>query len=90
MRRSPARPLVALVYAAFIGLLLASYAAPLREIPVQKDHIAHLEADLEELEKNNAEKRRLAGELTTPEGIEKAARQRYGMIKPGEKAYIVE
>ena len=81
---------MALLYAAFIVLLLASYWAPLREIPAHKDRTAQLETELEGLEKDNAEKRRLAGELTTPEGIERAARQRYGMIKPGEKAYIVE
>ena len=28
-------------------------------------------------------------ELETTEGVERAARERYGMIKPGEKVYLV-
>ena len=67
------RPLKVVLYAAFIGLLLA----------------ATLQADLEKMEKDNAAKKRLTEELETAAGVERAARERYGMIKPGEKVYIV-
>ncbi len=83
------RPLKVILYAAFIGLLLASYVTPLQEILESKNHIAQLNSDLEEVEKDNAAKERLAKELETPAGVERAARERYGMIKPGEKVYIV-
>jgi cell division protein FtsB len=78
-----------ILYAAFVGLLLASYVAPLQQIFESKSHISVLQADIEQLEKDNAAKKRLIEELQTPAGVERAAREHYGMIKPGEKVYIV-
>jgi cell division protein FtsB len=83
------RPLKVVLYAAFIGLLLASYVTPLQQILEDKSRIATLQADLEKMEKDNATKKRLTEELETAAGVERAARERYGMIKPGEKVYIV-
>ncbi|HEV8224683.1 MAG TPA: septum formation initiator family protein [Rubrobacteraceae bacterium] len=83
------RPLVVVLYAAFIGLLLASYASPLQQILESRAEIPVLEHRLHEAEVHNAAQERLAKELNTPAGIERAARERYGMIKPGEKVYIV-
>jgi cell division protein FtsB len=83
------RPLKVILYAAFVGLLLASYVSPLQEIMENKSHISALQADLERVKKENAAKERLAQELETPSGVERAARERYGMIKPGEQVYIV-
>ena len=78
-----------ILYAAFIGLLLASYVSPLKDIVENRSHIASLQADIEEVERENAAKERTVEELQTPEGVERAARERYGMIKPGEKVYMV-
>ena len=86
---SLSRPLKVILYAAFVGLLLASYVAPLQQIFESKSHISVLQADIEQLEKDNAAKKRLIEELQTPAGVERAAREHYGMIKPGEKVYIV-
>jgi cell division protein FtsB len=83
------RPLKVILYAAFIGLLLASYVSPLQDIVENRSHIASLRADIEEVERENAVKERTVEELQTPEGVERAARERYGMIKPGEKVYMV-
>lgn len=83
------RPLKVILYAAFMGLLLASYLSPLQEIVEDRSSISTLRADLEEVQKENAGRERLVGELETPEGVERAARERYGMIKSGEKVYIV-
>jgi cell division protein FtsB len=83
------RPLKVMLYAAFVGLLLASYVTPLQQIIESNSRISVLQAELASLEKENAVKMRFAKELETPEGIERAARGHYGMIKPGEKAYIV-
>jgi cell division protein FtsB len=86
---SLSRPLKVILYAAFVGLLLASYVAPLQQIFESKSHISVLQADVEQLDKDNAAKKRLIEELQTPAGVERAAREHYGMIKPGEKVYIV-
>jgi cell division protein FtsB len=83
------RPLKVILYAAFIGLLLASYVSPLQDIVENRSRIASLRADIEEVERENAAKERAVEELQTPEGVERAARERYGMIKPGEKVYMV-
>ena len=86
---SLSRPLKVILYAAFVGLLLASYVTPLQQIFESESHISVLQADIGQLEKDNAAKKRLIEELQTPAGVERAAREHYGMIKPGEKVYIV-
>jgi cell division protein FtsB len=74
------------LYAAFIGLLLASYMVPIQDILSGHSEIPKLE----EPEARVAAERREAEALQTPEGIERAARERYGMVMPGEKVYIIE
>jgi len=83
------RPLKVIVYAAFIGLLLAAYVSPIQHIVENQSRISTLRAEIEEIERENAAKERSVGDLQTPEGVERTARERYGMIKPGEKVYIV-
>jgi len=82
------RPLKVILYAAFVGLLLASYISPLQQIIEDRSHLFTLRADLEEVEKKNAARERVVEELDTPKGVERAARERYGMIKSGERVYI--
>ena len=84
------RPLAVVLYAAFVGLLLASYLSPLEGIISGRAEVAALEQQLEEARAHNTEQQRLKEDLSTPAGIERAARERYGMIRPGEKVYIVE
>ena len=83
------RPLLVVLYAAFVGLLLASYVTPLQDIFRSRAEIPALEQRLHESQVNNAVQERLIEELNTPEGIERAARERYGMIRPGETVYII-
>lgn len=84
------RPLAVVLYAAFIGLLLASYISPLEGIISGRADVTALEQQLEEAHAHNTEQERLKEDLNTPAGIERAARERYGMIRPGERVYIVE
>lgn len=84
------RPLAVILYAAFVGLLLASYASPLQDILDSRAEIPILEQRLHDAEVHNTAQERLIRDLDTPDGIERAARERYGMINPGEKVYIVE
>ncbi|MGH3148899.1 MAG: FtsB family cell division protein [Rubrobacter sp.] len=83
------RPLVVLIYAAFLGILLASYVAPLQAIVGGRSEVATLEQKLQRTETQNTAKERLINELNTPAGIERAARERYGMIRPGDRVYII-
>ncbi len=84
------RPVAVLLYAAFVGLLLASYISPLESIVDGRADVAALEKSLHETRLHNTAQQRLIEDLNTPAGIERVARERYGMIKPGEKVYIVE
>lgn len=78
------------LYAAFIGLLLASYANPLKEILDSRSTIPALEQELSETNAANERRQTLIKDLDTPEGIERAARERYNMVRPGERVYVVE
>ena len=77
------------LYAAFVGLLLASYFSPLQTIIESRTEIPTLQQRLHEADVHNSAQERLIKELNTPAGIERAARERYGMILPGEKVYII-
>jgi cell division protein FtsB len=83
------RPVAVVLYAAFVGLLLASYVSPLQEIIEGRAEVRTLEERLHAAKVHNTAQKRLIKELNTPAGIERAARERYGMILPGEKVYIV-
>ena len=77
------------IYAAFLGLLFASYVQPLQDILHDRAEIPTLEQKLQEARTQNTARERAIKELQTPAGIERAAREHYGMIRPGEKVYIV-
>ena len=77
------------IYAAFLGLLLASYVPPLQDILHNRAEIPALEQKLQKTRTQNIANERLVRELQTPAGIERAARERYGMVRPGEKVYII-
>jgi cell division protein FtsB len=81
--------LAVVLYAAFLGLLLASYVSPLQEILESRAEIPVLERKVHETQVDNTARERLIKELNSPAGIERAARERYGMIEPGDKVYIV-
>jgi cell division protein FtsB len=83
------RPLSVVLYAALIGLCLAAYIAPLQQIIEGRSEISTLEERLDEAELENARQERTLEALNTPEGIERVARERYGMVRPGEEVYII-
>jgi cell division protein FtsB len=81
--------LVVALYAAFLGILLASYVQPLQDLLHNRTRIPALEQKLQMAHSQNTERERLVKDLQTPAGIERAAREHYGMIRPGEQVYIV-
>ena len=83
------RPLKVVLYGAFIGLLLASYIAPLQQIVERRAEVSTLETEISRTEASNDGLRQEIEDLKTPAGIERAARERYGMVMPGETVYIV-
>lgn len=88
-RGSGKRPAAIIAYAVFVGILISSYFAPLQQIVSGRGEISNLQSDISALRQDNTEQRREIEALHTDSGIERVARERYGMIKPGEEAYIV-
>ncbi len=81
--------LKAALYAALLGIIVASYASPTQSIISDRSNISTLETKVAEIEAQNTAQKRTVEELKTPKGVERAARERYGMVKPGEKIYVV-
>lgn len=89
-RRRGLHPIAVVLYAALIAVLLSSYIGPLRQISKYRAEIPNLEQSLQRTKNYNSRQTRYAEDLKTQAGIERAARHRYGMIKPGEKVYIIK
>lgn len=77
------------LYAALIGILLAFYISPLKQIVEDRSQIASLKQSIQKTEQKNVQRRLMVHDLNTRAGIERAARARYGMIMPGEKVYVI-
>lgn len=87
MRRIPLPAKI--MYGAILLFCLVTYVSPLQQILESKLRIASLETKLSSLKTDNSHQQQLTKDLNTPAGIERAARERYGMIFPGEQVYII-
>lgn len=83
------RVLVAGAVLAQVYVCFAWAVAAYREYDERREEVARLERALRELREQN---RRLAAEreaLLRDDRVEQLARERLGLVKPGEKAYVV-
>lgn len=72
-----------------LGVVVLLYAAPLQHWVEQKRTAAEHTAEVERLEAEQDRLARRAKELTSADAIEREAR-RLGMVKRGERAYVVQ
>lgn len=72
-----------------ISSSVSSVAKAYRVKQEQYKEMRFLEEELKRLKQRNAEQRKQIKNLYKDEYIEMFARERFGLIKPGEKAYIV-
>ena len=63
---------------------------PARQFLEQRGHISSLEQRLSQLDADNSKLGSQAKRLQDPAELEALARQRLGLVRPGEKAYFVE
>ena len=77
-----------LVVAVIAGALSLS-AFPLRTLLDQRSDIAASEAELEALDAQVEQLETRVAALDTPEEIERIARRRFNMVRPGEEPYGV-
>ena len=69
--------------------VLALYVNPLRSWFTTWNESKSRSAEVAQLERENAKLRARRDELRNPVALEREARQ-LGMVKPGERAYVVE
>jgi len=69
--------------------VLLSYISPVSHWLRQSDTAKHEEAELAELQDENAELKDRITDLRRPLALEREARK-LGMIKEGERAYVIE
>lgn len=74
--------------AVLVAILLA-YISPISHWMRQSDTAKHEEAALHELKEENAQLRHRVEDLKRPVALEREAR-RLGMVKEGERAYVIE
>ncbi|MBD0317052.1 MAG: septum formation initiator family protein [Thermoleophilia bacterium] len=89
-RRRPSRSTLALRWLAVVvlALIAAAYVQPLRAYLSARDEVGHRRAEIDALRR---ERRRLALRLEyarTDEFVVRAARK-LGLVRPGERLYIV-
>lgn len=71
-----------------LGVMLVGLV-PFRQILNQRQAVAAAETRLGDLEAENARLARHVEALETPIEIERRAREDFGLVRPGETAYIV-
>lgn len=74
-----------------VTIVLAAWTVyPVLRIQYQHEReLQTLQAELDGLKTRNETLREQVDRLKTPEGVEQAARESLGMVKPGEQAYVV-
>jgi cell division protein FtsB len=72
-----------------LGVIVLLYAAPLQHWFEQRRTASEHSAEVQRLEDENAHLQQRARDLTRPDAIEREAR-RLGMVKAGERAYVIE
>jgi len=85
-RRSPVRG--ALLAVICVGLLFA-FVYPTRTFLDQRDQMNRAKQQLSLLEQQNAELAAESKKLSSDAEIERLARERYGLVKPGERAFVI-
>ena len=76
-------------FATLFVFVLFAFVYPARAWLAQRHQVNQVRRDLAVLDQQNAELQREANRLQTPAEIERLARLRFHMVKPGEQAYTV-
>jgi cell division protein FtsL len=79
---------LALILVVLVGLLFA-FVYPTRTFLDQRDETNKARAQLEVLQTENARLARESKRLSTDAEIERLARQKYGLVRPGERPFVI-
>jgi cell division protein FtsB len=78
----------ALFLVVLVGLLFA-FVYPTRTFLDQRDQTNNARTQLEVLQAENARLTRESKRLSTDSEIERLARENYGLVKPGERPFVI-
>jgi cell division protein FtsB len=78
----------ALFLVVLVGLLFA-FVYPTRTFLDQRESTSKARAQLELLQAENARMDRQAKKLSTDSEIEQLAREKYGLVRPGERPFVI-
>ena len=91
MRAPRLRYLILFAVCSFIvAVTLATFMTEFSKIHVLGDTLDSKMSELEKLERKNQNLKRELANARTASGIEREARDKYNMLKPGEKMYKIE
>ena len=79
---------LALFLVVLVGLLFA-FVYPTRTFLDQRDETNKARTQLEVLQSENARLARESKTLSTDSEIERLAREKYGLVKPGERPFVI-
>lgn len=83
------RPLVPIAVLGAVVLLVWSMYPALKVQYETSRRLAGLQQQYQDLSAKNQTLRAQVADLKTPEGVEKAARENLGLVRPGENLYVV-
>ena len=72
-----------------LALLAFMASAPIRSLDAANQRVEYLQATKDQLRSSVAELEQRRDRLQDPDEIELLARNRFGLVKPGENAYVV-
>jgi cell division protein FtsB len=74
---------------ALLGLLALMAAAPIRSLDATNQRVEYLRATKQQLTTSITELEQRRARLQDPDEVELLARTKFGLVKPGENAYVV-
>lgn len=78
------------ILVALLGLAVYLLAVfPTRSYLLQRSQVRHVVTQVNAVQSSNAQLQHQIDSMNSPSEIEKIARSQYGLIKPGEKAFVV-
>lgn len=79
-----------LILGLFLVAVFAIGVTPLRQIAIQNEQVNAARDELATLEEENAALAERAAVLETNAGIERLAREQFGLVRPGDRLYTVD
>jgi cell division protein FtsB len=79
----------AIAFLLVVGLLVAMAIQPTRELLQQKQRVSSMTSDLRRVQNVNERLAERIKRLRDPDYIEQRAREQIGLVRPGERTYVV-